>query len=427
MKTLIKNGRVVDPADNLDEIRDILIEGQFISSVKKDIRCEAEEVIDASGKIVMPGIVDMHVHLRQPGREDKETVLSGTNAAAKGGVTTALAMPNTTPAMDCPASLQLLGKIIKDSAKINVNICAAITMGRKGKELTNYLSLKENGAVAVSDDGSSVDDEDLMREAFRRAKEAGILVICHCEDKSISNNGAINLGFISTKLGLKGIPREAEYKRIQRDIELARKNGSRLHVAHVSCRESVEIIGQAKKSGMALTCETAPHYFSLTEEDVAGYDTNMKMNPPLRGQDDIRTIKQALSDGTIDAIASDHAPHTENEKEIEFDRAEFGVIGLETELAASITELVDKKILSWVQLAHKLCLGPARILGIPKGTLAAGAGADLVIIDPDKEWVVEKSGFLSKSKNSCFLGKRLKGAVDHTICCGKTIYSTGKL
>jgi dihydroorotase len=261
-----------------------------------------------------------------------------------------------------------------------------------------------------------------MLEALKLAKEENILVICHSEDKSLSGNGVVSLGFTSTRMGLRGISKESEYKRVQRDIELAEKLDASVHIAHVSCAESVEIIACAKKKGVKVSCETAPHYFALSEEAVLGYDTNRKMNPPLRGKSDVTAIQQGLKDGTIDAIASDHAPHTENEKEIEFERAEFGVIGLETILAVSITELVNKDILGWTDLVKKLALNPAKILGIGKGTLSIGAEADLIVVSADKEWVVKKEELISKSKNCAFLGKKLTGVVECTICHGKIAY-----
>lgn len=422
MSILIKGGRVIDPANKIDGLRDILIEGDKISKVAKDIKAHADSIIDAAGKIVAPGIIDMHVHLRQPGREDKETVATATAAAAKGGVTTVLAMPNTNPAMDCPESIGLLKGIIAKDAKINVLICGTITKGRLGQELSDILALKKSGVYAISDDGCSVDSDELMLEAFKKAKQSGVLAICHSEDKILSGRGVVNLGFNSTRLGLRGIPKESEYRRVERDIELAEKAQAPVHIAHVSCRESVEIIARAKKKGLKVTCETAPHYFSLTEDALLGYDTNMKMNPPLRSKDDLSAIKEGLKDGTIDAIASDHAPHTENEKDIEFERAEFGVIGLETELAVAITELVHSKILDWRQLVERLAVNPARILGIDKGTLSEGKIADIVVISPEEEWLVTKSGLISKSKNCAFLGRSLKGAVDYTICNGKIVY-----
>ena len=422
MSILIKDARVVDPANKIDAVLDILIEDNKIAKVARNIKAQADTTIDVVGKIVGPGIIDMHVHLRQPGREDKETVATATAAAAKGGVTTVLAMPNTSPSMDCAENIKLLKDVISKDAKINVLICGTLTKGRLGKELSQAAVLKKNGAYALSDDGCSVDDDELMFEAFKKAKQSGILTICHCEDKKISGKGVINLGFNSTRLGLRGISNESEYKRVARDIELAEKAGAALHIAHVSCRQSVEIIAKAKKKGMRLTCETAPHYFSLTEDALLGYDTNMKMNPPLRSSDDLAAVKQGLKDGTIDAIASDHAPHTENEKDIEFERAEFGVVGLETELAVSITELIDKKLLNWSKLFEKLSFNPARILGIDKGSLSEGAAADIVIISPKEEWVVRKNELVSKSKNSAFLGRSLSGVVDYTICNGKIVY-----
>ena len=422
MKLLIKGGRVIDPANNLDEVVDILVENSTISKVAKNIKANGSEIIDATGKIVMPGLVDMHVHLREPGREDKETVETGTRAAAKGGVTSVLAMPNTDPAMDSAENVELLKEAIQRSAQVHVFICGAITLGRAGKQLTDIATLKQEEVIAISDDGASVDSGEVLQEALRIGQAQGVRVICHCEDKALSGGGVVNLGFTSTRMGLRGISRESEFTRISRDIELAHKLDAPVHIAHVSCKESVEIIAKAKKKGVKVTCETAPHYFALNEEAVLRYDTNMKMNPPLRGKDDMLAIRKGLADGTIDAIASDHAPHTENEKEIEFERSEFGVIGLETELAVSITELVATGILDWKKLIEKLALNPANILGIKKGTLSVGADADIVIIAPEEEWVVQKPGLVSKSKNSCFIGKNLKGTVAYTFCAGKLVY-----
>ncbi|PIQ90751.1 MAG: dihydroorotase [Candidatus Omnitrophica bacterium CG11_big_fil_rev_8_21_14_0_20_41_12] len=424
MSILIKGGRVIDPANKIDAVFDILIENNKISKVAKNIQTKVETIIDAKGKIVAPGIIDMHVHLREPGREDKETIASGTAAAAKSGVTTVLAMPNTHPAMDCPKSIELLQKIINKDAKVEVLICGAITKGRLGQELTDIAVLKKSGVYAISDDGSSVDNDDLMLEALKKAKQAKVLTICHCEDKKISGKGVINLGFNSTRLGLRGISNESEYKRVKRDIELAEKAGASVHIAHVSCRESVEIIAKAKKKGIKVTAETAPHYFALSEDDIVDYDTNMKINPPLRAKEDVAAIKAGLKDGTIDTIASDHAPHTENEKDIEFDRAEFGKIGLESGLAVSIMELIDKKILSWPELIEKLAVNPAKILGIDKGSLSVGASADIIIVDVEREFILEKKSIVSKSKNSPFIGKKVKGLVEYTIYNGEIVYKS---
>jgi len=422
MSILIKNGRVIDPANKLDGVLDVFIQDNKISRVAQKIQVSAETIIDAKNKIVIPGIVDMHVHLREPGREDKETVSSATTAAAKGGITTVLAMPNTQPAMDSSKNVELLQSIINKDAKINVQICGTLSRGRLGQELSEIISLKKAGVRALSDDGSSLDNDLLMLEALKQARSAGLLAICHCEDKSLSGKGVINLGFNSTRLGLRGISNASEYKRVQRDVELSRQSGCPVHIAHVSCRESVEIIAQAKQKGYPITSETAPHYFALTEDELLGYDSNMKMNPPLRSKEDLTVIIRGLKDGIIDVIASDHAPHTENEKDIEFERAEFGVVGLETELSVSITELIDKGFLNWPELVKKLCLNPARILGLNRGSLTVGDLADLAIISDQSSWVVEKAGLVSKSRNSAFLGRSLKGLVDYTICNGTIVY-----
>jgi len=422
MKLLIKNGRVIDPANNLDEVLDILIENGRIAKLSKNIDNATAKIIEAKDKIVIPGLIDMHVHLREPGREDKETIASGTLAATKGGITSVLAMPNTTPAIDCLENVTLLKGIIQKTANVNVFICAAITRGRLGKELADIVNFKKEGVAAISDDGASVDSDELFLEALKQAKQHKILAICHSEDRSLSRNGVVNLGFTSTRLGLRGISSESEYKRVERDIRLAEKTGTAVHIAHVSCKESVELVAGAKKKGIPVTAETAPHYFSLSEEATLTYDTNMKMNPPLRSKADLDAIKQGLKNGVIDVIASDHAPHTQNEKDIEFERAEFGVIGLETELAVAITELINTGLLDWAGLVKKMAVNPARILGLAKGRLSVASDADLVVVSPDKEWTVEKAGFLSKSKNSAFLGRRLKGIVEYTICGGKIVY-----
>lgn len=422
MKLLIKNGRVIDPANKIEEVLDILVEGGKISKVARGIDVKADTVIDAADKIVMPGIVDMHVHLREPGREDKETVASGTMAACKGGVTSVLAMPNTLPSLDSIEIIKTLKEIIKKTANVDVFICGAITIGRAGLELANLAALKKEGVAAISDDGASVDSDELMLKAFEKAKKEKLPVICHSEDKALSGKGVVNLGFTSTRLGLRGIPKESEYKRVARDIMLAEKSGANVHIAHVSCGESVEIIRKAKKKGVKVTAETAPHYFTLNEEDLLDYNTDMKVNPPLRTKDDVLAVREGLRDGTIDVIASDHAPHTENEKEIEFEHAEFGSTGLETELSVSVTELVSRGILTWSELVKKISLNPANVLGIDKGTLGPGKDADIAIISADKEWVVNKVGFVSKSKNSAFIGRKLKGAVEYTIYKGKVIY-----
>ena len=425
MSILIKNGQLIDPKNNVNAKLDILIDSGKVIEIAERIDKKAKTTIDASGKLVAPGLVDMHVHLREPGREDKETIQSATNAAAKGGITTLLSMPNTTPAADSQDTIRYIKESIKKTAKVNVEISGAITIAREGIALTDIAALKKEGIIAITDDGASVDDETLFLKALKESKKHGILVIDHCEDRALSKNGSVNLGLTSTRMGLRGISNESEYKRIARDIELAEKANAPIHIAHISCKESVDIIRKAKKKKIKVTAETAPHYFSLTENDVLGFDTNFKMNPPLRSAEDRQAIIEGLQDNTIDVIASDHAPHTENEKDIEFDRAEFGIIGLETELAVSATELVLKGILSWGQLIEKLSLNPSKILGIDKGSLTKGDIADCIIIDPDSKWVYQKDKILSKSDNSPFIGRSFKTEVLCTIVKGSIVYKEG--
>jgi dihydroorotase len=422
MKILVKNGLVIDPVNKIEEVMDVLIEGARIAGVSKDIKTGADTVIDAKGKIVIPGLVDMHVHLREPGREDKETIETGTLSAAKGGVTSILCMPNTLPAIDCAKNVRLLKDIVKEKAKVSVFIAGAITIGRLGKRLCDISALKKEGVIAISDDGFSVDNSDVMLKSLLKAKKEEVLVICHCEDRSLSNKGVMNLGFTSTRLGLRGVSNESEYKRVERDIRLAEKVNANIHIAHVSCKESVEIIRKAKKKGIKVSAETAPHYFSLSEDDLLDYDTNMKVNPPLRTKEDVEAIKEGIKSDVIDVVASDHAPHTENEKDIEFEYAESGTIGLETELAAGITWLVHTGVIGWSELVRKMSYNPARILGIHKGTLSQAADADLIIVSPDREWMVKKDEIFSRSKNSAFLGRRLKGVVEYTIYKGAIVY-----
>lgn len=406
---LIKNGRVIDPANNIDDILDLLIRDGKIDNIGKNLTVEKAEIIDAKDCIVAPGLVDMHTHLREPGREDEETVLTGTRAAIKGGFTTVACMPNTEPPLDNPAIIKSLKEIIKKDALCNVSIVGCTTEDRAGKRPTDFHKMKREGVVAVSDDGSCVDDEKVLIEALQQSKEENLLIIEHCEDKKISGAGVMNQSFTATKLGLRGIRKTSEYEMVKRDIELAEKQSSRVHIAHVSAKESVELIRAAKKKGVNVTAETAPHYFSLTEECCAAYDTNTKMNPPLRSKEDVEAIKEGLKDGTIDAIATDHAPHTDSEKDVEFDFAPFGIIGLETALSLSIMELVEKNILSWSALITKMSVNPAKILGLKGGSLKKGSAADIVMIDPNKEYTYTKDSIESKSKNSPFINWSLKG------------------
>jgi dihydroorotase len=417
---LIKNGRVIDPANKIDGIFDILISGGKIEEMGKDLSGKAE-LIDAKGMIVVPGLVDMHTHLREPGREDEETILTGTLAAIKGGFTSIACMPNTEPPLDNPAIVRSLKDVIKKDARANVFIIGSITEGRAGKRATDFHKMKKGGAVAVSDDGSSVDDEMVMSGALEQSKEEELLIIAHCEDRKISGDGVMNHGFTATKLGLKGIPSGSEYERVKRDIELAKKASARLHIAHVSAKESVDIIRRAKAEGVKVTAETAPHYFTLTEECCAAYDTNTKMNPPLRSKEDVEELKRGLKDGTIDVIATDHAPHTDSEKDVEFAFAPFGIIGLETALSLSAMELVDKKVLSWPELIIKMSVNPSKILGLDRGSLKKGSIADIVIIDPGREYTYTKDSILSRSKNSPFINWVLKGKVLKVFVGGELV------
>ena len=424
---IIKNGYIIDPVSKREGVFDILIKGARIEKVAKDIKAKDSLVIDAKGKIVVPGLIDMHVHLREPGREDIETVASGTRAAVAGGMTSVCSMPNTHPSIDNGKSVKHLEDIIKNDALSNVFIIGAVTKERKGSQLVDMDAMKRGGAVALSDDGDSVQEESLMFDALKKAKENDLLVISHCEDKAISKNGVVNEGIIATKLGLRGIPKKAEYEFVERDMRLAKKAKARIHIAHVSCRESVEMIRKAKAEGVNVTAEATPHHFSLQDSCCVTYDTRTKINPPLRSGEDAEAIKEGLRDGTIDAIASDHAPHGKHEKEIEFENAAFGVIGLETSLALSSTNLVDKDIISWMRLVELMSAAPARILGLKnKGTLSAGSDADITIIDKDRDWIYTKESIESKSKNSPFINWQLKGKVTDVIVGGEIIFRDGK-
>ncbi|OIO40073.1 MAG: dihydroorotase, partial [Candidatus Omnitrophica bacterium CG1_02_49_10] len=397
---LIKNGHLIDPKAGIGGKKDILISNGRISEVRGSISPDKAKVIDAGGKLVMPAFIDMHAHLRQPGREDAETVLSGSMAAAKGGFTTVLAMPNTDPVADNQGVIEFVKSEGDKAGIVDVYPVGAITKGLLGENLSNMSELKSAGAIAISDDGKTVVNSWLARKAFEYAKMIGLIVISHCEDRTLSGGAVMNEGYMSTLLGLSGSPCEAESNIIAREIELASLTGARVHIAHVSCKRSVELIREAKKKGVLITCETAPHYFSFTDRDIKGYNTNFKVNPPLRGADDVEAVKKGLADGTIDVIATDHAPHTEADKDVEFDESPFGMIGLETALGAAVTELVDGKVLDWNGLVTKLSARPAEILGIEKGSIASGMPADVVIIDPNAEWTLKREDIVSKSKNS---------------------------
>jgi dihydroorotase len=421
MSILIKKGHVVDPANKRDGVFDILVEDGKISRVEKDIKQKAETVIDAKGKIVTPGLIDMHAHLREPGREDAETIKTALRAAVKGGFTSVASMPNTTPCCDNQSVARFIIEEARAANLANVFPVGAITKGREGKELSEMWDVKEAGALAFSDDGNSVKDASIMRRALEYASMFEAPIISHCEDRELSDDGVMHEGFTSTVLGLAGIPSRAESTVVERDIELAEIAATKIHIAHVSAKESIDAIKKGKERGVRVTAEVTPHHLALTDSCLKTFDTNMKVNPPLRTEEDRKALKKALKDNTIDVIATDHAPHLENEKDVEFDRAPFGAIGLETTLSICIMELIEGKVLNWPELVRKLSLNPAKILGIERGTLSEGAPADITIIDPAKEWVYKKEEIESKSSNSPFIGWTLKGLATDVIVGGRKV------
>ena len=430
MKILIKNGHIIDPSQGIDGVGDVLIEeGKIIEvrSQKSEVRSKEQKTrtsnselrtIDASGLYVFPGLVDMHTHLREPGFEYKETIKTGTLAAVRGGITTVCAMPNTNPVNDNSSVTDLIIRKAIQEGACTVYPIGAITKGQKGEELAEMGIMHSEGCVAFSDDGSPVMNSLIMRRALEYSKTFNVPLISHCEDMNLSEGGVMNEGLLSVTLGLKGIPSEAEEVMVARDIALAGLTGGRLHIAHVSTEGSVRIIRAAKERGINVTAETCPHYFSITEAAVEGYNTNAKVNPPLRTASDVDAIKQGLKDGTIDVIATDHAPHHRDEKLREFDQSPSGISGLETALGLSL-KLVEEGILTMKQLIEKMTINPAKIMGINKGTLKNGSDADVVIVNPDKDFKVEPEKFASKGKNTPFEGWVLKGAAVITICKGK--------
>lgn len=421
MKLIIKHGRVVDPVNNRDGIMDILIDRDKIKRVAKNIS-EDGEIVDAKGMVVIPGIVDMHVHLREPGREDEETVETGCSAAARGGVTSILCMPNTNPPIDNASLVQFVIKSAMESGKCNVYPSGAITKGLNGEELAEVGEMVKEGAMAITDDGKCVMDSQVMRRALEYSRIFNIVVISHCEDANLSGNGVMNEGFISTKLGLKGIPNAAEEVMVARDLFLGDLTKGRLHVAHVSTRDSVELVRMAKLKGTNVTAEVTPHHFTLDDTAVEGFNANTKTNPPLRSVKDVEKLKEGLKEGVIDVIASDHAPHIQAEKEMEYDNAPFGIIGIETLLPLVITELVKPGVLSLPEAVRKITCNPAKVIGINKGALSEGADADLTIFDMEKEYTISKEDIVSKSKNTPFIGKRVYGKVQYTILGGQIVY-----
>jgi dihydroorotase len=418
---LIKGGRVIDPAQNMDEVGDVLISEGKIKSVGKDISAPNAEIIDAGGKVVCPGFIDLHCHLRQPGYENKETIATGTLAAARGGFTTLCCMPNTNPPVDNLPLVEYVKSVAEKEGLARVLPIGCITRGRKGEELSDMAEMAQAGVIGFSDDGSYVKNPRIMRKAMEYSLPLGLPIIEHCEDPDLSMDGQMNEGIIATRLGLCGIPAAAEEVAVARDIILAELTGARLHLAHVSTRGSIELIRQAKKRGIKVTAEVTPYHLTLTEERVLGYNTAAKVSPPLRTQSDIHALIEGLKDGTIDIIATDHAPHTLNDKLCEFGMALNGISGLETALG-SLMGLVHSGKITLPMLIAKLTSEPSRILGSKLGTLAAGSPADITIFDPEAEWVVDVEKFASKGKNTPINGETLKGKVMASIYGGKVVY-----
>lgn len=419
---LLKGGRLLCPASGADETGDLLLERGAIAALGGELEAPADaEIIDCTGKWVAPGLIDLHVHLREPGHEYKEDIASGTAAAAAGGFTAVCSMPNTEPVNDSAAVTEMILERARKAGSCRVYPVGAITPGLKGKALSQMAELRDAGCVAVSDDGHPVSDSRLLRRAMEYASGFDLPVICHSEELSLSAGGAMHEGSTATALGLPGIPAEAEVAAVERDLTLAGLTGARVHIAHISCAGSVAALKRAQEAGWAVSGETAPHYLALCDQDVGEYDTHRKMNPPLRSAADREAVRQALASGVIEALATDHAPHSVLEKELEFGFASFGVTGLETALGIML-ELVNQHLLKPLAMIERMSAAPARLLGLPGGNLVAGGPADVVVIDPKAIWYVDPVNMRSKSANTPFAGRRLPGRAVLTVCGGKVTF-----
>jgi dihydroorotase len=424
---LILGGRVIDPSRGMDEISDLLLQDGKVEAVGRNLgRPDAALVLDAVGKVVSPGFIDLHVHLREPGQEDVETVATGAMAAAAGGFSAVCAMPNTDPVTDNQAAVGFIVSQAQRAGKARVYPIGAVSLGQQGQQLAEFGELVGAGAVAVSDDGKPVASSHLMRTALEYARTFGIPVADHCEEPTLAAGGAMHEGIVSTRLGLKGVPAAAEEIMVARDILLAELTGGHVHLCHMSTRGSVALIRRAKEQGLRVTAEACPHHFTLTHEACEGYNTNAKMNPPLREPEDREAIREGLRDGTIDVICTDHAPHHYDAKEREFDDAPNGIIGLETALGLAITELVGTGLLDLPTLVRRMSEMPARIFRLPGGTLAPGSAADVVVFDPTAQWTVRPQEFFSKSRNTPFGGRSLRGRADITIVRGQVVWNSGR-
>lgn len=423
MKILIQNGYVLDPESKREGIYDVLVQDEKIVKVAEKIETEADRVIDASGSYVMPGFIDLHVHLRDPGLEYKETLETGGKAAARGGVTTVCAMPNTKPVTDNAEMIASIHERAKTECPVNVIQLGAITVGQLGEELADIEGMAKAGCHAISEDGKSVMNASLYRKAMKIAKENNISIFAHCEDITMVEGGVMHADEKAQALGLKGITNAVEDVIVARDILLAKETGVRLHLCHCSTEDSVKLVEAAKKEGLPVTAEVCPHHFVMTTDDITEDDGNFKMNPPLRGKSDVEALKAGLKADIMDVIATDHAPHSEEEKNCSMKRAAFGIVGLETMAALTYTELVEPGILTPMQMAEKTSYNPAKILGLAdKGAIAEGKVADIVIFDKNKEYAIDKNTFLSKGKNTPFHGRKVKGEVAYTLVSGNVVY-----
>lgn len=420
---VLRGGRVIDPSSGRDEVGDMVIRDGRVAGVGRNQGTpDGAEVHDVTGLVVAPGLIDLHSHLREPGQEDRETIATGTAAAAAGGFTAVCAMPNTDPPIDNQSAVGFVVKQAAAAGAARVYPIAAVSLGQKGEQLAEFGELVGAGAVAVSDDGRPVASGQLMRTALEYARAFGIPVADHCEEPTLAAGGVMHEGVVSTRLGLKGIPSVAEEIMVARNILLAGHTGGHVHLCHMSTRGSVELIRRAKEAGLPVTAEACPHHFSLTHEACAGYDTNAKMNPPLREPEDMEAIRQGLRDGALDAIATDHAPHHYDAKEREFDDAPMGIVGLETALGLSLTVLVEGGYLTLPELIARMSTVPARVFHLPGGTLATGHPADVVVFDPAARWTVDVTRFRSRSRNTPFAGRELAGRVVRTIVAGRTVF-----
>ncbi len=424
MKLLIKNGHVLDPAAGCDGLYDVLAEDGKVARIAPEIQEEADQVIDASGCWVVPGLIDLHVHLRDPGLTYKETLATGSRAAARGGFTSICPMPNTKPVTDTPEKIRELLERARTESVVHILPIGAVTIGQQGEELTDMKGMARAGAVAVSEDGKSVMNSQVYREGMKLAKESGLIVMAHCEDKDLVNGGVMNAGPKAEKLGLKGITNAVEDVIVARDILLAKETGVQLHLCHCSTADSVTLTRMGKEMGVRVTAEVCPHHFAMSCEDITEDHGRFKMNPPLRAPEDVEALKKGLADGTMDCISTDHAPHSAEEKNCSMAKAAFGIVGLETAFALGYTCLVEQGVLTFTQLISLMTEKPAAILDIDKGCIAPGRTADIAIVDIDTEYQIDAASFVSKGKNTPFDGWKVKGLVKATIVDGKVVYQS---